>query len=70
MSDFLKFIADNANNADIGNSFIKELSSGTSRMELQAWFKERGYDLTLQECQELIDKKKNIIKTGDTVKGY
>ena len=70
MSDFLKFVADNANNVEVAKSFIDELKSKTGKMELQAWYKERGYDLTLQECQELIRKKKNIINAGNAVKAY
>lgn len=70
MSDFVEFVADNAYNQSVGNEFVQQLTNGVNRKELQTWFKDKGYDVSLQECQELINKKDNMIILGNTVKGY
>ncbi len=62
MSDFIKFVAVNADNAKTGEEFSNIMnSSNLTNSVLQGWFKERGFDITLQECQELIDNKTDII---------
>jgi len=53
MSDFIEFVADNANNQSVGTEFIQQLANGVNKEELQKWFRNKGYDISLQECQEL-----------------
>ncbi|MBP7737523.1 MAG: hypothetical protein KA369_16195 [Spirochaetes bacterium] len=61
MSDFIDFITDNANNQTTGKKLLALLADKkTTKAKLQAWFKKEGYDITLQECQELIDKQANF----------
>jgi hypothetical protein len=70
MSDFVEFVGDNANNQSVGNEFMQQLTKGVSKEELQKWFHTKGYDISLQECQELIIKKDNILALEANVKGY
>ncbi len=68
MSDFIEFVADHANDQAVGNEFIQKLNSGTEKVALQEWFRKKGYDITLQECQELISKKDNIVPLENNLK--
>lgn len=74
MSNFIKFVTDNATNQQIGSALKTELANEkASNATIQNWFKVQGYDLTLQECQELLDKKSSLITHIDAtnqVKGY
>jgi hypothetical protein len=71
MSDFFKFVEDNGSNFAIGQEFIKNLNdTNINKKILQGWFSGKGYDVSLQECQELINKKEFINAGVDSVKGY
>lgn len=70
MSDFIEFVADNANDQSVGTEFMQQLAKGVSKDELQKWFRNKGYDVSLQECQELLIKKANILALENNVKGY
>lgn len=61
MSDFIEFVTLNVNNSKIGQEFSDIINSNdTNTLSLQLWFKEKGYDITLEECQKLMDKKEDI----------
>jgi hypothetical protein len=74
MSDFIEFVSENATNQQMGSALKSELSKAkASNVSLQAWFKKQGYDLTLKECQELLEKKDSLVKHIDAtnlVRGY
>lgn len=67
MSDFIDFIADYANDQNTGKQLLNMLTGGTTKEALQKWFRDLGYDVTLQECQELIDKKGNFTGISGSV---
>lgn len=67
MSDFIDFVADKANDQAIGKELLDLLAKGTTKEALQSWFKDLGYDISLQDCQELIDKKDNFASFNTTV---
>ena len=68
MSDFIDFITDKANDPATGKKLLVLLADKKMTKEkLQAWFKKEGYDITLQECQELIDKKGNFKGIGGII---
>ncbi len=67
MSDFIDFIADKANDQVVGKELIDLLIDGTDKNTLQQWFKNKGYDVSLQDCQALIEKKDNFKDFSDNV---
>jgi hypothetical protein len=59
MANFVNFVADAANNPDMGKEFVTTIKDMTAET-LSAWFKDKEYDVPIDECQKLIDSKDNI----------
>lgn len=71
MSDFFKFVEDNGGKPDVGSDLVRILENKkTTNKILQQWFLKKGYDVTLQECQQIIEKKNYVINGINSVKGY
>ncbi len=71
MSDFFKFVEDNGGKPEVGSELVKTLeNNGITNQALQDWFQTKGYNVTLQECHQIIEKKSYIINGINSVKGY
>ncbi|HNW28385.1 MAG TPA: hypothetical protein PKN50_07915 [Spirochaetota bacterium] len=61
MSDFIEFVTLNVNNSNIGQEFSDIINNKeTNSISLRLWFKQKGYDITLEECEKLINKRADI----------
>jgi hypothetical protein len=67
MSDFFKFVEDLKDTSNFSSQLSKD---GITKKDLQVWFNNQGYDVSLQECQEILNKKEYIKGGIDSVKGY
>jgi hypothetical protein len=71
MSEFINFVALNANNEEMGKKFLSIMSEKQiNKIKLRKWFINEGYNISLDECQELLINRDNIINHINQVKGY
>ena len=60
MADFIDFVTDSAQKPEIGKEFLGAIKDASPE-DLRDWFKDKGYDVNVDDCKKLIENKDNIV---------
>lgn len=59
MKNFIDFVTDIAKDTKLGEECMEKLQE-ISHIDLASWFKDKGYDVSEDECNKLVENKDNI----------
>ena len=61
---FVDFIADTAKDKGMAQDAVGIIKN-KSNQDLSDWFKQKGYDVSKDDCQKLLDSKDELWEVGD-----